>query len=209
MELTKLSVEEFAALTASHAPAPGGGSVSALCGALAAALGEMVASLTAGKEKYAAAQGDMEMMLTGLPPVREKLLRAVAEDTKAFDQYMKALSLPKATEKEKARRRAAMEEGLKAAALVPLSVAETAVSLFPYLEKALTLGNPNAVTDGMVAVMLARTCALGAIFNVRVNLASIHDPDFTEKTAEKCGALQALAEREEHRILDRIPLRNP
>lgn len=209
MDLIKLPVEEFAALTGSDAPAPGGGSISALCGALAAALGEMVASLTAGKEKYAASQGKMEVLLKELPPLRKRLLLAVDEDTRAFDGYMNALALPRATEEEKAHRKAAMEEGLRNAALVPLSAAEVAVSLFPYLELALTSGNSNAVTDGMVAVMLARTCALGAIFNVRVNLLSIRDREFAEKAAEKCGRLQALAEGEEDRILNRISLRNP
>ena len=206
MELIKLPVEEFAALTGSDAPAPGGGSVSALCGALAAALGEMVARLTAGKEKYAASQQEMEALIGELPPLRKRLLLAVDEDTRAFDEYMKALSLPKSTEEEKALRKAAMQDGLRAAARVPLSAAETAAALFPYLEKALTLGNPNAVTDGMVAVMLARTCVLGTVFNVRVNLGSIDDPAFCEKAAEKCDALQALAEGEEHRILSKISL---
>ena len=206
MELIRLPVEEFAALTGSSAPAPGGGSVSALCGALAAALGEMVAWLTAGKEKYAASQEEMESLLSELPPLRKRLLLAVDEDTRAFDEYMKALSLPKSTGEEKAIRKAAMQKGLKSAARVPLSAAETAAALFPYLEKALTLGNPNAVTDGMVAVMLARTCVFGTVFNVRVNLRSIEDAEFTQKAAEKCDALQALAEHEEHRILSRISL---
>ena len=128
MELVKLPVEEFAALTGSAAPAPGGGSVSALCGALAAALGEMVAHLTAGKEKYAASQEEMEVLLNECPPLEKRLLSAVDEDTRAFDRYMSALSMPKATEEEKALRKAAMQEGLKAAALVPLSAAETAAS---------------------------------------------------------------------------------
>lgn len=206
MELVKLPVEEFAALTGSAAPAPGGGSVSALCGALAAALGEMVAHLTAGKQKYAASQEEMEVLLKELPSLEKRLLLAVDEDTRAFDRYMSALSLPKATEEEKALRKAAMQDGLKAAALVPLSAAEAAASLFPYLEKGLVSGNPNTVTDGMVAIMLARTCVLGTVFNVRVNLNSINDPEFTEKAAEKCGVLQALAESEERRILSRIPL---
>ena len=86
MELNQLRVSEFAQVTASDAPAPGGGSVSALAGALAAALAEMVAHLTAGREKYAAAQEEMAALLEELPPLRQKLLCAVDRDSRAFDR---------------------------------------------------------------------------------------------------------------------------
>ena len=121
-ELIALSVKDFASLTASNAPAPGGGSVSALCGALSAALCEMVANLTVGKEKYAAHEDAMQAILTELSSVRNALLRAVDEETRAFDKYMAALSIPKGSEE----RKAAMQEGLKEAALVPLGVATLA-----------------------------------------------------------------------------------
>ena len=206
MELVRLSVAEFAALTASDAPAPGGGSVSALAGCLSAALAEMVANLTIGREKYSTAQECMEELLRALPDIRLELLNAVDADSRAFDRYMAALAMPKATQEEKALRRNAMQEGLKEAALVPLSVARAAVSLFPHLEKAVTLGNPNAVTDGMVGTMLARTCALGAIFNVRVNLSSIHDEGFVAELSKECDALQTFAESEEARIFQGIAL---
>ena len=202
MELIGLSVAEFSAVTASDAPAPGGGSVSALCGNLSAALAEMVANLTIGKEKYAASEAEMQKLLRDLPALREKLLLAIDEDTRAFDRYMAALKLPKGTEE----RRTAMQEGLKAAALVPLSVADTACKLFPYLETVLLRGNANAVTDAMVGTMLARTCALGAIFNVRVNLGSIQDEGFVAELTEQCACLQEVAVRQEAELLSQIPL---
>ena len=202
MELIKLSVAEFSAVTASDAPAPGGGSVSALCGNLSAALAEMVANLTVGKEKYAEYEEKMQEVRRELPVLREKLLLAIDEDTRAFDRYMAALKLPKGTEE----RKNAMQEGLKAAALVPLSVADTACKLFPYLETVLLHGNANAVTDAMVGTMLARTCALGAIFNVRVNLGSIHDEAFVTDLTEQCARLQEIALRRERELLDQIPL---
>ena len=139
MELNQLRVSEFAQVTASDAPAPGGGSVSALAGALAAALAEMVAHLTAGREKYAAAQEEMAALLEELPPLRQKLLCAVDRDSRAFDRYMEALAMPKATPEEQAARKAAMEEGLKEAAQVPMEVAETVASLFPALETVVLL----------------------------------------------------------------------
>ena len=193
-------------MTASDAPAPGGGSVSALAGALAAALAEMVAHLTAGREKYAAVQEEMQPLLEELPALRGKLLEAVDRDSRAFDRYMEALAMPKATPEEQTARKAAMQEGLKAAAQVPMEVAETVASLFPALETAVRKGNPNAVTDGMVGTMLARTAVLGALFNVRVNLDSIHDPDFTAAMAARADAAQELALSWERRILSPIAL---
>lgn len=206
MELKNLTVADFAAITASDAPAPGGGSVSALAATLAAALGEMVARLTVGREKYAASQAQMQDVLDALPPVRAKLLDAIDRDSRAFDKYMAALTLPKGTDEEKEARKAAMQEGLKEAAQVPLEVAEAAVSLMPSLEKAVTIGNPNAVTDGMVGTMLARTAALGAIYNVRINLDSIGDPAFVDALSARTVELQNAAMSWEKKILAQVSI---
>lgn len=204
MELINLSVAEFSALTASNAPAPGGGSVSALVGALSAALAQMVANLTVGREKYAHAHEEMQTLLCEVPSIEQTLLQAVDADSRAFDRYMDALSMPKGTEEEKQIRDLAMQEGLKEAATVPLRVATQAARLFPFLEKALTIGNPNAVTDAMVGTMLARTCILGAIFNVRVNLSSIKDAKFVASLSKHCDELQTIAQQEEKRLLQKI-----
>ena len=206
MELINLSVREFVEVTASDAPAPGGGSVSALAGSISAALAQMVANLTAGREKYASAQAQMEKILTSVPSVQEKLLLAVDADSKAFDQYMAALAMPKGSDEEKQLRLQAMQEGLKEAAKVPLAVAQEAAGLFALLELALTVGNPNAVTDAMVGTMMARTSVLGAIFNVRVNLASIKDAEFVAHMSQKCDELQAFAMQEETRLLKKIAI---
>lgn len=206
MELKDLTVTGFCDITASDAPAPGGGSVSALAGTLAAALGEMVARLTVGKEKYAQVQPEMERLLEELPPVRQHLLEAIDRDSRAFDRYMAALTLPKGTPEEKETRKNAMQEGLKEAAQVPLEVARTAVSLFPALELVVTRGNSNAVTDGMVGTMLARTAVLGALFNVRVNLGSICDEAFVEALDRETRTLQEEALRWERRILGQTEL---
>ena len=202
MELINLTVKDFAALTASDAPAPGGGSISALCGALSAALVEMVANLTVNKEKYQDYQEEMSEIIKNISSDRQALLVAVDDDTKAFDKYMAALKLPKGSEE----RKAAMQEGLKEAALVPLSVAKRVCTLFPSIEKVLTHGNSNAVTDAMVATMLARTCALGAIYNVRINLSSIHDEAFVKELEGECDTLQNKAVSEEARLLKNISI---
>ncbi len=200
MELIELTVKDFAALTASDAPAPGGGSISALCGALSAALVEMVANLTVNKEKYQEYQEEMSDIIENISADRKALLVAVDDDTRAFDKYMAALKLPKGSDE----RKAAMQEGLKEAALVPLSVAKRVCTLFPSIEKVLTHGNTNAVTDAMVATMLARTCALGAIYNVRINLSSIHDEAFIKDLEGECDTLQNMAVSEEARLLKNI-----
>ena len=202
MELIELTVKDFAALTASDAPAPGGGSISALCGALSAALVEMVANLTVNKEKYQEYQGEMSEIIENISSDRKALLVAVDDDTRAFDKYMAALKLPKGSDE----RKAAMQDGLKEAALVPLSVAKRVCTLFPSIEKVLTHGNTNAVTDAMVATMLARTCALGAIYNVRINLSSIHDEAFVKELEGECDALQNMAVSEEARLLKNISI---
>lgn len=206
MELKDLTVTGFCDITASDAPAPGGGSVSALAGTLAAALGEMVALLTVGKEKYAQVKPEMERLLEELPPLRQRLLEAIDRDSRAFDRYMAALTLPKGTPEEKEARKNAMQEGLKEAAQVPLEVARAAVSLFPALELVVTRGNSNAVTDGMVGTMLARSAVLGALFNVRVNLGSIHDAAFVEALDRETRMLQEQALRWERQILGQTEL---
>ena len=206
MELIKLTVEEFGAITASNAPAPGGGSVSALAGSLAAALSQMVANLTVGRKKYAEVQSDMEEALPRLAEAQKALLAAVDADSKAFDLYMAALPMPKNTPEEQAARKEAMQNGLKAAVAVPLSVAQRVEGLLPTLEKVLALGNSNAVTDGLVSVMMARTGILGAIYNVRVNLASIEDEEFVREHEAICAEIQKSAVAWELRVLGQYPL---
>ena len=130
-ELKDLTIEEFAKVTASDAPAPGGGSVAAAAGSLAAALAEMVANLTIGQEKYAEAENEMRELAEKGQAIREKLIADIQRDSSSFNLYMAALRMPKDTEEEKAARREAMQRGLKEAAVVPLSVAETAAEIFP------------------------------------------------------------------------------
>lgn len=208
MELVKQTVEEFVKITASDAPAPGGGSISALAGALAAALGQMVANLTVGRKKYAAVDEEMRQLLPELARQQQALLEAVDEDSRAFDQYMDALSMPKDTQEQQEARKNAMQAGLKAAAQVPLGVAQRVQTLFPALELVVTKGNANAVTDGMVATMMARTAILGAVYNVRVNLQSIQDEAFTAALAQQCQRCQQEALAWERKILATVPFSN-
>lgn len=207
-DLKNLSVEEFAAVTASDAPAPGGGSVSALAGALGAALAEMVANLTVGKAKYAEVEDEMKELSAKGAEIRSELIAGIQKDTESFTLYMNALGMPKETDEEKAARREAMQNGLKEAAKVPLEVAETAAKIFPIAEAVVKRGNTNAVTDGLVASMMARTAVIGALFNVKINLGSIKDEAFVADMAAKVKALEELAITSEQAILKACDLSN-
>ena len=198
-DLRLMTVEELAAVTASNAPAPGGGSISALAGALAAGLASMVASLSQGK-KYEAVRPRMEELVKDLEPLRIQLLKAMQDDTEAFNLYMQALTMPKTTEQEQLARKAAMQEGLKAAAQTPLAVAQAIVPVFDILEELIRTGNPNAVTDALVGTMMARSGILGALFNVKVNLASIQDADFVQALEGKIRTLENQALEGERRV---------
>lgn len=200
-DLKTLSVEQFAEITGSDAPAPGGGSVAALAGGLGAALAEMVANLTIGKAKYADVDGEMRELAAKGAELRKELIDSIQKDTESFTAYMNALGMPKDTDEQKAVRRAAMQNGLKEAAKVPLEVAEIAVKIFPVAEAVVAKGNANAVTDGLVSTMLARTAVLSALLNVKINLGSIKDEAFVSEMAAKVAALEEEAIASEKRIL--------
>lgn len=198
--LKDMSVERFIDVTASDAPAPGGGSVSALVGALGAALAGMVAGLTVGKKKYAEAEEEMKALSVEAEKIKKELVEAIDRDSSSFNEFMAAMGMPKDTEEEKASRTAAMQKGLKNAAKVPYAVAETAVKIFPLAKAVIERGNTNAVTDGLVAAMSARTAVIGAGLNVKINLGSIKDEAFVKEYAEKVEALDKEAIRLEKEI---------
>lgn len=199
--MKNMTVEQFAMQTASNEPVPGGGSISALAGALAAALTEMVAGLTIGKKKYAEVEEEMKKAVAPMHEICEHLLDDIKRDSESFDLYMQALILPKETEEEKAARTKAMQDGLKAAVAVPVSVAKRAYEVMPYAEVMVTKGNKTAVTDALVATMMARTAVLGALFNVKINLESIKDEAFVEETAKEVAVIEKNALAYEKKIL--------
>lgn len=200
--LADLTIKGFLAETAGSAPVPGGGSISALNGAIAAALTEMVANLTIGKKKYAEVEGQMRTIAVEAGLIRERLTRYIDEDSEAYDRVFAAFKLPKETEEEKAERGRVVQEATKEAARVPMKVAEEIASVMETIIYVAHKGNRNAVTDACVAMMTARTCVLGALLNVRINLGSIQDPDFVRRMTEKCDLLEAEALRIEKKLLD-------
>lgn len=199
--LTDLTINEFLAETAGNKPVPGGGSVSALNAALAAALAEMVANLTIGKKNYADVEENMKRIAAGVSEMKKQFLLDVDRDSDAYDTVFQAFKLPKNTEEEKEIRRHAIQDATKIAALVPMEVAELAFSMMRFISQVAKEGNKNAVTDGCVAMMAARTAVLGALLNVRINLASIQDEEFVKKLSLKADELEKEATAKEEKLL--------
>lgn len=200
--LADLTIKGFLAETAGSAPVPGGGSISALNGAIATALTEMVANLTIGKKKYADVEGQMKVIATEAALIRERLVRDIDRDSEAYNEVFAAFKLPKETEDEKNERAHAIQQATKQAALVPMEVAEEVASVMETIIYIAHKGNRNAVTDACVAMMTARTCVLGALLNVRINLSSIDDENFVVRMKTKADHLESEAVRIEKKLLD-------
>lgn len=196
-----MSLTDFVALTASNNPVPGGGSVSALCGALSAALSEMVANLTIGNKKYPNEQENMVKIKTQASMLRDALMLDIKRDSDVFSDVMGAYRLPKETDEQKAIRTVAIQTNLKKAAEVPMEVAMKAFGILPLAQSVVQSGNSNAVTDGMVAAMLARTAVLGALLNVKINLSAIKDEDYVSKMNKKAMQMEKDCKDMETEIL--------
>jgi len=204
--LINKNITDFVATTASNEPVPGGGSIAALSGALAAALAEMVANLTIGKKKYVEVNDEMVEIAKVLEGKRSQLIDLIDRDANSFDDVMKAFKLPKETDEEKAARTAAIQEGTKYAASVPLETAKVAYSIMESSMTVVVKGNKNAVTDGAVSAMMARTAVLSALMNVKINLGSIKDAAFVEQMTQEVNALEEKAIKTEAEILKAVVL---
>ena len=202
--LNELSVKDFVLQTASDAPVPGGGSISALCGTLSSALAKMVAGLTVGKKNYEAVSDRMQTVVDEMPRYIETLSDLIEKDSESFDFVMKAFKLPKDTDEAKAARRKAIDDATEYAAQIPLKTAQTVAELFPTLEFVAEFGNKNAMSDIAVATMLARTAIFGALYNVRINIASLPDGEFKASASKEVERLHDLAETREREILAKV-----
>jgi len=183
------TVRELLEDIASSSPAPGGGSVAALSGALGTALTGMVCRLTIGKKKYAQSEAAMKKTLAQADSLRSTFVALSDRDTRAFEKVMEAYGLPKDSDPHKALRDAAIREATKEAALVPLEVMRHCIDALALAKDAASLGNPRVVSDaGVGAIMLHAACRSAAL-NVAVNLNALDDQDFV---GWKRGELQSL-----------------
>lgn len=204
--LRELSVEEFIRETGSDSPAPGGGSIAALTGASAAALIEMVANLTIGKEGYEDVQDEIKEIQKKSSAYKEKLLGLIDEDANSFNQVIKGFRMPKETDEEKEVRKKTIQEGYKHASNVPFSIGETAYELLDLAERVVEIGNKNAITDGAVAAMSARNAVHGAFYNVKINIGSIKDEEFVKDKREKMEKYENSVDKREKEILEKVNL---
>lgn len=204
MKLQELTVKTFIDKVTGNDPVPGGGSVSALNGSLAASLAAMVANLTVGRKRYAEVNELMEDLSVRLTGLSAKLLADVDRDAEAYDRVFAAFKLPKETDEEKAVRTEAIQTETKYAAQVPMEVARTACEMLSLIDTVARKGNSNAVTDACVAMMCARTAVLGALLNVRINLTSITDEAFVQEMSAEADRIEEVALTEERKLMEYV-----
>ena len=205
--LASMSVRDFVELLGSRAPAPGGGSASALVAAMGAALGAMVGWMTYGKRKFEAQDAVMRRLIPPLDEAMKELLPMIDRDTRAFNAYLAAVAMPKDTAEEKAARHAAMQDGLKAAVQVPLEVMRTADRCWEAMAEMAAHGNPASRSDLEVGAKALEAGIWGAFRNVATNLPGIEDEAFRKATADEAEALAARAALMRDQVLKAISAR--
>ena len=201
-KLVDLTVKGFTETTASEAPAPGGGSVSAYMGALGAALATMVANLSSHKRGW---DDRWEEFSGWAEKGKEKyveLLRLIDEDTNAFNKIMEAFKLPKGTEEEKEARKKAIQEATKFAIEIPFKVMKTAYESMDVIKAMAEIGNPNSVSDAGVGALAARSAVKGAYLNVKINASGLEDKEWLDKIMKEAAEIEKKAEEKEKEILE-------
>jgi glutamate formiminotransferase/formiminotetrahydrofolate cyclodeaminase len=193
--LVGMTLRGFADELSMESPAPGGGSVAALCGALSAGLSSMVANLTVGKKGYEKAAKTMNRTALRAQALKDECLALVDLDTQAFNKVMDAFRLPKATAEQAREREAAVEAATKEATLVPFRTLQAALQLVLLAAKAVRDGNRNSLSDAGVAALAAQAAAEGAYYNVRINLPGIKDAGFRANIANRAASLRRRVRR--------------
>jgi glutamate formiminotransferase/formiminotetrahydrofolate cyclodeaminase len=189
--LVSMPVERFTDEVSTNSPAPGGGSVAALAGSLGAALAAMVANLTVGKAGYESAWQSSSSLAERAQELKAALLRAVDDDTKAFDDVLAAMRLPKATDADKTARTAAIATAYETATAVPLETARLCLQALELARQAALTGNRNSASDAGVGALLAKAGLDGAVMNVRINLPSVPEGNFKTATLAEIAQLQS------------------
>lgn len=208
MKLVDYTIENFIKETASSSPAPGGGSVSALAGSISSALANMVVELTVNKKAFASLDESIKLKISSLTDELAKaqadFLNLVDEDTLAFNGFMKALAMPKQTEDEKKLRNKAMQEATVKALNVPAKTARLCLQVLKLLEVLITHGNKNAVSDVGVSALMARSGAMGALLNVRINLLGLEDEALKAQMLNECNQIESEVSSIEKSLLQLV-----
>jgi glutamate formiminotransferase/formiminotetrahydrofolate cyclodeaminase len=203
-DLVAMRVNDFVDEVSRESPAPGGGSIAALAGALGAALASMVSNLSIGKRGSEDVEGDLKPVADKVQEIKDYLVRAVDEDTNAFNAYMAARRLPEKNEEEKKVKKKALQDGLKEAVAVPLNTAKRSSEVIDLAGTAVEKGNINSVTDAGVGAHIAYTGVKGGIFNVLINLKEIEDKKFVEQMIKTCRELDDQARKKVDAVMKRV-----
>ena len=207
MSFSEKTLQTLLDQLASSEPAPGGGTVAALSGALAASLVAMVCHLTIGKKGYETVSAEMQTTLPRVESLQRELTGSMQADTDAFTRVMSAYKLPKGTDDEKAARARALQAALQHASDVPLRVAELCAQVLELARVVAEKGNKNAASDGGVGALMAGAGLRGAAFSVTINLGGIADESFVQDHRARVEKLLADAERAEREILSIVEKR--
>ena len=199
--LVDMTCTEFALETASESPAPGGGSISAYMGALAAALGTMVANLSSHKAGWDERWEEFSDYAERGQELVSRLLALVDEDTEAFNRIMAVFAMPKTTAEEKAARSAALQSATLYATEVPLKTMKASFECFEIVKAMAEIGNPNSVSDAGVGALAARSAVLGAELNVKINAAGLKDREVAERLISEAAEIAQKAVAQEAEIL--------
>lgn len=199
--LVDMTCTEFALETASESPAPGGGSISAYMGALAAALGTMVANLSSHKAGWDERWEEFSDYAERGQQLVSRLLALVDEDTEAFNRIMAVFAMPKTTAEEKAARSAALQSATLYATEVPLKTMKASFECFEIVKAMAEIGNPNSVSDAGVGALAARSAVLGAELNVKINAAGLKDREVAERLIGEAAEIAQKAVAQEAEIL--------
>lgn len=200
--LVEMKLNDFVDEVSRESPAPGGGSIAALSGALGAALSSMVSNLTANKRGSEEVDEILNQAADKCQEIKETLVKAIDDDTNAFNDYMEARRLPKKTEEQKKAREEAMQNGLKQAVAVPLNTAKLSLEAIKIAVIVAKHGNPNSITDVGVGAQSAYTGVLGGIYNVLINLKDINDAEFVRQMRNECDELKSEALKELNAVLE-------
>ena len=201
-KLVDLSLKNFTQETASESPAPGGGSISAAMGAMGAALGTMVANLSAHKKGWDERWEEFSAWAEKGKTIQEKLIFLIDEDTRAFNEIMNAFGLPKNSDEEKTKRTEAIQNATKYAMEIPLEVMQTAYNAMKIIKVMAEIGNPNSVSDAGVGALAVRSAVLGAGLNVRINGSSLNDKAMANEIIAKAELLEQKTIETEKEILE-------
>lgn len=199
--LVDMTCRGFADETASESPAPGGGSISAYLGALAAALAAMVANLSSHKAGWDDRWQEFSDWAVRGQQIKEDLLVLVDEDTNAFDRVMDAFGLPKTTDEDKAVRSAAIQEATKYATEIPLRTMQRSFEAFEVIKAMAEHGNPNSVSDAGVGALCARSAVMGAFLNVKINAAGLKDREYSDDVIGRGAEIERAAIQAEAEIM--------